>query len=88
MLGGVTFFSYIMGNFIEIISNYDKKMGVADKSGDLNDWINVLRRFNNVPKSLTMQIESNFSYYWVNDRLAFLDYEEDYLWPLPLKIKN
>jgi potassium voltage-gated channel Eag-related subfamily H protein 8 len=30
MLGGVAFFSYIMGNFIEIISNYEKKMGVVD----------------------------------------------------------
>lgn len=28
MLGGVAFFSYIMGNFIEIITNYEKKMGV------------------------------------------------------------
>ena len=39
MLGGVAFFSYIMGNFIEIISNYEKKMGVQDKSGDLTDWM-------------------------------------------------
>jgi hypothetical protein len=30
MLGGVAFFSYIMGNFIEIISNYEKKMGNVD----------------------------------------------------------
>jgi hypothetical protein len=73
MLGGVAFFSYIMGNFIEIISNYDKKMGVTDRSGDLNDWIHVLQRFNNVPKSLIKQIEANFSYYWANDRLAFID---------------
>jgi fatty acid desaturase len=27
MLGGVAFFSYIMGHFIEIISNYKKNMG-------------------------------------------------------------
>jgi len=32
MLGGVAFFSYIMGNFIEILTNYDKKMGLVDKS--------------------------------------------------------
>ena len=36
MFGGVAFFSYIMSNFIEIISNYEKKMGGVDKSGDLN----------------------------------------------------
>jgi hypothetical protein len=47
MLGGVAFFSYIMGNFIEILSNYDKKMGVQDKSGDLTDWMIQLTRFTN-----------------------------------------
>jgi potassium voltage-gated channel Eag-related subfamily H protein 8 len=43
--GGVAFFSYIMGNFIEIISNYDKKMGVVDMSSDLNSWMFSLTRF-------------------------------------------
>lgn len=55
MLGGVAFFSYIMGNFIEIISNYEKKMGVVDKSGDLHNWLILLTRFTNnqpLPKSL------------------------------------
>ena len=47
MLGGVAFFSYIMGNFIEIISNYEKKMGVVDKSGDLHNWLILLTRFTN-----------------------------------------
>ena len=47
MLGGVAFFSYIMGNFIDIISTYEKKMGVVDKSGDLNDWLLLLTRFTN-----------------------------------------
>lgn len=39
MLGGVAFFSYIMGNFIEILSNYEKKMGNVDQSPDLNNWL-------------------------------------------------
>lgn len=30
MLLGVAFFSYIMGNFIEIITNYNEKMGIID----------------------------------------------------------
>lgn len=45
MLGGVAFFSYIMGNFIEIISNYQKKMGTLDKSDELNEWIISLEIF-------------------------------------------
>jgi len=47
MLGGVAFFSYIMGNFIEIITNYEKKMGVVDKSGNLHNWFVLLTRFTN-----------------------------------------
>lgn len=65
MLGGVAFFSYIMGNFIDIITSYEKKMGVVDKSGDLHNWLILLTRFTNnqpLPKALTTQIESNFSY--------------------------
>ena len=42
MLGGVAFFSYIMGNFIEIISNFDSKMGVVDRSADLHNWLILL----------------------------------------------
>ena len=42
MLGGVAFFSYIMGNFIEIISNYDSKMGMVDKSAELHNWLILL----------------------------------------------
>ena len=47
MLAGVAFFSFIMTNFIEILSNYEKKMGVVDKSGDLHNWLILLTRFNN-----------------------------------------
>lgn len=35
MLCGVALFSYIMGSFIEIISNYNKNMGAVDKNSDL-----------------------------------------------------
>lgn len=50
MLGGVAFFSYIMSNFIEILSNYDAKMGTLDKSDDLSEWIISLERFMNKTK--------------------------------------
>lgn len=45
MLGGVAFFSYIMGNFIEIISNYENKMGNVDKSAELHNWLILLQRY-------------------------------------------
>lgn len=67
MLCGVAFFSYIMGSFIEIISNYQKKMGVVDKSTFLRNWLTLLTRFTgNKPlsKSLNTQIEAHFAYFW------------------------
>ena len=91
MLGGVAFFSYIMGNFIEIISNYDSKMGMVDKSAELHNWLILLQRYtkdNPLPKPFTTQIEQCFSYYWTNDRMACFNTEENYLEPLPRKIKN
>lgn len=72
MLGGVAFFSYIMGNFIEIISNYEKTMGGVDKTSDLHNWITLLTRFTNsktLNSSLVSEIESCIAYYWSHDRL-------------------
>jgi hypothetical protein len=46
MMGGVAFFSFIMSNFIEIISTYESKMGSPDKMPALNKWITSLERFN------------------------------------------
>ena len=91
MLVGVAFFSYIMGSFIEFIQNYQKKMGVIDKSEDLHKWIFLLIRFNNkkpLPKSLLNTIEKHFSFYWANDRLASLSQNDDYLKALPRVIKR
>jgi hypothetical protein len=81
MLGGVAFFSYIMGNFFEIISNYDAKMGTLDKSDELHVWITSLERFTNKTKtnlsvSLVNQIISNQNSLWDNDRLAYYDKDD------------
>lgn len=42
MAGGVAFFSFIMGKFMEIINNYQVKMGVADRTKELMLWITEL----------------------------------------------
>jgi hypothetical protein len=60
MLFGVAFFAFVMGNFIEIISNYEEKMGQIDMSGQLNNWLHILTRFNNnqpVRQKLRYEIE-------------------------------
>jgi hypothetical protein len=47
MLGGVAFFSFIMGNFVEIIQSQKLKMGSVDKSEELTKWMISLSRFTN-----------------------------------------
>ena len=72
MMCGVAFFSYIMGNFIEIISNIHSKMGGVDRSQELEYWITSLSRFTNyqpLPKSLHLRIEKDFNFAWLNDRI-------------------
>lgn len=66
MLCGVAFFSYIMGNFIEILQNYQLKMGIEDKSALLHDWLIHLTRYTNMQpllRSLATQIEQDFLYH-------------------------
>ena len=55
MMIGIVFFSHIMGSFIEIISNYDKRMGSVDRGTELHNWMTLLTRFTNnkpLPKGL------------------------------------
>ena len=49
MLVGIVSFSGIMGSFIEIIENYDLRMGGEDKGSDLNKWMQLLSRFTDKP---------------------------------------
>lgn len=89
MLGGVAFFSYIMGNLLEIFKNYESKMGIVDRKGDLDHWIISLQRFTNrqpLPKSLQTKIEKDFNYFWANDRNSC--YRDESFDLLPSSIKN
>ena len=73
MLGGVGFFSFIMGSFIEIISNFNGNLSSEDQTFELHNWITLLTRFREnkpLPNSLYNQINNHFKYYWANNRLA------------------
>lgn len=55
MIGGVGFFSYIMGSFIGIIQKFDDLLGEKDESNDLHNWINLLNRYRgNKPLSTSL----------------------------------
>jgi hypothetical protein len=91
MLWGVAFFSYIMGNFIEIVSNYNERMGIIDRSTELHKWMTMLSRFTNnkpLPRSLFNKIDDHFNYFWANDRLASTSPEDELMNTLPRSIKR
>ena len=72
LMFGVAIFSFIMGQFIEILMNY-KKVWEVGQHRDLSQWIALLARFNNgnpLCKDLITKIEDFFNYYWENNRLA------------------
>ena len=90
MLGGVAFFSYIMGNFIEILSNYETKMGIVDKNPFLQQWLISLQRFtNNTPLKLSLveEIWKDLNYYWAHDRLLAFESQDKYFSLIPDSIK-
>lgn len=81
MMLGVAFFSYIMGNFIEIMGNQEKKMGAVDKSEDFNEWLTGLTRFTMnqpLPNSLHERLLSDMNYQWSEDRNKCFQNQEEY----------
>jgi len=76
---GVAVFSFIMGQFIEILLNYNSLWAVGNRK-DLSKWIALLSRFNNgkpLNKTLITKIENFFEYYWNNNKLGALTSESD-----------
>lgn len=91
MLLGIVFFSQIMGSFIEIIQNYDQRMGGDnDRGSGLNNWMNLLSRFTDkpLPKNLISQIDRHFSFYWANNRLGSITKKDQYLNQCPRALKR
>lgn len=75
MLACVAIFSFIMSSFMEIIQNYQKKMGTPDITDSLQLWFTSLERFNKgtpMPFSLIQDLTKDINYFTYNDRISFL----------------
>ena len=73
MILGVAFFSYIMGNFINIVHGFDDLTEEKDESAELHQWLNLLNRFTKkktIKRSIQVEIDDHFNHYWANDRLV------------------
>lgn len=91
MLGGVAFFTYIMGSFIQIIAKFDSISGKEDDSPNLHNWMTLLTRFIDnkpLPRSLINEIDTHFQHYWNSDRLEYVGNKNEFLNALPKSIKK
>lgn len=71
LLFGVTMFSYIMGNYIEILESMKKLDSDFDDGENLSKWLGLIKRFNNgrpIPLEMKDKIERYFDYRWINDK--------------------
>lgn len=80
LLVGVTAFSYIMGQFIEILIDLRTVTASNENSQQLAEWFGMLAHFNKnrpLPKNLIGELETYFDYFWKNDRNYAIKSEED-----------
>jgi hypothetical protein len=71
ILFGVAVFSFVMGNFIEMLMEFKIVTAANEDNSNLSKWFGLLARFNKgrpLPKDMRERLENYFSYYWDNDR--------------------
>lgn len=92
LLFGVAVFSFIMGNFIEMLMEFKIVTAENEDNANLTKWFGLLARFNKgrpVPKEMQFKIEEYFNYYWQSDKNYAMNNEADkrFLSELPKKIR-
>jgi hypothetical protein len=81
LFGGVLIFSYIIGNFLDVIDAYDVVVSENEDADNLSRFLGILQKYNygrHLKKEFTTQIEDYFEYYWSNDKLYSVATEEDH----------
>lgn len=93
LLVGVAIFSYIMGNFIEILISIQDLNADFDDGENLSKWFGLIKRFNSsrsISIDLKLKIEEYFDYRWINDKNQAVSCETDIklLEQLPTDVKR
>ena len=90
MFMGVTIFSYVMSEFSDQITVYNRTFGDRDQDSALTYHINLLEEFNpNRPldSELITRIKKHFKFFWKNNRMHSIDKRDKYLFNLPKDLK-
>ena len=76
---GVSVFSYIMGNLIQILAAFNS-LEMTHDHRDLTKWIALLSKFSGgtkLKRSLVEKIENHFDFYWSNNPLSAFKSDQD-----------
>ena len=90
MLIGVSLFSYVMGNFTELLTSYDKQLGGVDHASNFHNWLSLLGNFSkNIPfeNDLINKLNLHFKYFWKQDRNSNITKDDRYLQSLPKSLR-
>ena len=93
LLFGVAIFSYIMGNFIEILQQFKEFHEDLEDGDNLMKFFGTLKKFNNhlhIKLELKKRIENHFDYQWKMDKnMAFRDQQDVNIFiQLPEEVKS
>jgi len=91
MLFGVAMFSWVMGEFNDMIINYDTQLGNVNSGPHLESWILLLKKLskeNPVEASLIENIHASINYHWKYNRNKHLSKDDEYLCSIPKFFKR
>ena len=80
MVGGVMVFSFIMGNFVDMIKSYEIMNGDIDDGDNLSKFFGMMKKYNkgkDINDELKKKIELYFSFRWQEDKLQAIDDHEE-----------
>ncbi|KAL4492391.1 hypothetical protein ABPG72_005526 [Tetrahymena utriculariae] len=90
MVCGIAFFSFIMNNFNDVLTNYWKKLGYVDRKIEIEEWILSLSNYTerSIDKKLVNQIQNHFDYFYRNSRLSVISRRDKYFQLMPQDLKR
>lgn len=80
LLSGVAIFSYLMGNFIDILGTYQDLNKDLDDGDTLAKFFGMMKHFNDgvlIDYRLKKKIEDHFDFMWNNDKNQAMKTEDD-----------
>ena len=92
-LFGCMIFGYVLGNYGDIIVEYENLTADLDMGDELARFFGLLKHFNDsedMDWTMQQNIEQYFQYKWLNDRNQAIDdqYEKDIIDELPREVTN